>query len=225
MLILSLLRRALLSVLGAVLLFICCALLFGALPHHRDFRSVPAGVPITLYTNGVHSGLALPIKAGGVDWRTIFPPSRTAAGQLQPGWDTMLVGWGDRKFYLETPSWGDLTAATAFSALSGLDSSVLHIEYQAAPKPSPDAITLTLSNESYQKLAAYIRASAVLEPNGSARWIAGHRYDRNDAFYEAYGHYSLFKTCNQWVRNALAEAGVRTPWWSPFDKALFWQLR
>ena len=41
-------------------------------------------------------------------------------------------------------------------------------------------------------------------------------YGRQDVFYEAPGHYTARNTCNQWTSDRLAEAGVRTGWWTPF---------
>jgi hypothetical protein len=35
-------------------------------------------------------------------------------------------------------------------------------------------------------------------------------------FYEAPGAYTVTNTCNQWTSDMLAEAGVRTGWWTPF---------
>ncbi len=37
--------------------------------------------------------------------------------------------------------------------------------------------------------------------------------------------YKFWFTCNDWVRKALSEAGVRAPLWAPFDTALFYQLQ
>jgi hypothetical protein len=37
--------------------------------------------------------------------------------------------------------------------------------------------------------------------------------------------YTFWFTCNEWVRRGLAEAGVRTAAWAPFDAAIFWQMR
>ncbi|MCX8116114.1 MAG: DUF2459 domain-containing protein, partial [Burkholderiaceae bacterium] len=50
-------------------------------------------------------------------------------------------------------------------------------------------------------------------------------YFDTDAFYEAVPVYTLWFTCNEWVRRGLADAGVRTAAWAPFDTAIFWQLR
>lgn len=222
--ILRILRRCLLLPL-VLLLYLGAAILLGLLPQNAAFHSGTTGIRILLISNGVHSGLILPIQAAGIDWTRLFPASQTGAGHLQPGWDSMEIGWGDRQFYLETPNRSDLNLITALSALTGLNDSVLHVEYQPTPKPAADTVALTLSPAGYRRLAAYIRSSAILDGTGTAHWLPGRHYDNNDAFYAAHGHYSPFVTCNQWVRNGLAVAGVRVPLWAPFDKALFWQLR
>ena len=49
-------------------------------------------------------------------------------------------------------------------------------------------------------------------------------YDVYDAFYEANGRYSATHTCNSWTGNALAAAGVRMGWWTPFPWTVTWWL-
>lgn len=218
-------RRAALAVLFGLLLYLAAAVLLGLLPGNRHYQPAADGIAVILYSNSVHSALQLPLQAGGVNWAQVFPPQQLAAGSRQPGWDHVLIGWGERRFYLETPRWRDLKAGTALLALTGLNRGALHVEYDAALPPGPHAIPLTLSPAAYTRLAAFVLASAKLDGYGRARWIAGHHYADNDAFYEAHGRFSLFNTCNQWTRNALAAAGVRVPLWAPFDTALFWQLR
>ncbi|MFM7331368.1 MAG: DUF2459 domain-containing protein, partial [Brachymonas sp.] len=39
------------------------------------------------------------------------------------------MGWGDRNFFLNTPTWDDLTLSTALNATFGLGSAALHINY------------------------------------------------------------------------------------------------
>jgi uncharacterized protein (TIGR02117 family) len=219
------LLRGLLGIPLVLLGYLGAVLLLGCIPVHRHYQPAPAGIPVWLNSNGIHGGLVLPLMAAGVDWRTQFPPQTLAAGKLLPGWDSVEIGWGSRTFYLNTPQWSDLRPGTALYALSGLDSGALHVEYRPHPRPGPDTLAITLSPADYQRLAAYIRASAMHDALGRTRWIAGHHYDIDDAFYQANGHFSPFMTCNQWVRNGLATAGVRVPLWAPFGWALFWQLR
>ena len=55
--------------------------------------------------------------------------------------------------------------------------------------------------------------------------IAGYSYLGTDAFFEARGRYTLFVTCNEWVRRGLGDAGIRTSVWSPFPAPLLALLR
>ncbi|MCB2083351.1 MAG: DUF2459 domain-containing protein, partial [Sphingomonadaceae bacterium] len=41
-------------------------------------------------------------------------------------------------------------------------------------------------------------------------------YADYDVFYDAPGTYHLGNTCNQWTSDMLAEAGIKTGWWTPF---------
>lgn len=219
--------RLLASLFALILAYVLAVLVLGLLPLHHQWRNAPAdGITIWVTTNGVHSALLLPRKTAQIDWSALFPPTDTVDPALSARYDMVELGWGDRRFYLETPNWSDLRAGTAVSALFGLDATALHVEYSGAPAAgAPDAVALSLTPEAYARLAARLRQSIRTTPQGHAIPIMGHHYDANDAFYEATGHYSLFMTCNEWVRSALSDAGVRTPWWSPFDKPLFWQLR
>lgn len=202
------------------LLYALGALLLGLVPLHRDWRPAPSGIDLWLITNGVHAGIAMPVRSDAIDWSTVFPRTDMKDGRG----DYVTVGWGDRRFFLDTPTWADLSVSTAVNALSGLDGAVMHVEYGPAPVPDATAVRMSLTREAYARLIAYVRGSLPVGADGRPGVIPGHHYTDNDAFYEARGRYSLFVTCNQWTRNALSAAGVRVPVWSPFDKALFWQV-
>ncbi len=164
----------------------------------------------------------VPIDALGVDWRQRLPLDAMLAGVNSSA--MLSFGWGDRAFYLTTPTWSDLKASTAFIALTGLDTTVLHVAAVAVPTPDDQTRHLHLSADQYRRLVTYIEASFQHDPDGYAMPIAGAGYGRYDEFFEAKGHYSMFYTCNEWVRRGLAGVGVRAPLWSPFDEALLYQL-
>jgi uncharacterized protein (TIGR02117 family) len=84
---------------------------------------------------------------------------------------------------------------------------------------------IVLASEDYRRLAAFIAAQFRHDAAGDVIIVPGAHYGRYDAFFEAEGHYSAFETCNEWTRQALAVAGVRVPLWSPFDRALLFQLK
>jgi len=225
----SVARRLLWTVCGSLilapLLYLAAAIVLGVIPVNRGWRHADDGVTVWLTTNGVHAGLAMPARHAMMDWTALFPPVHNAHPNDAHIDDYVTVGWGDRAFFLDVPQWRDLKVSTALSAILGRDAAAMHVEYGPEPARDTTAIRITVTPEAYARLVAYMRRSVTIDDRGSAVWIPGRHYDANDAFYEAGGRYSLFVTCNQWTRDALAESGVRVPVWSPFDKALFWQLR
>ncbi|GGP26622.1 TIGR02117 family protein [Silvimonas amylolytica] len=211
---------------GPVVIYLLMALVLGLLSVHRAYQPHKGDILIYLETNGVHTDLLLPAQNRQVDWTRRFAPTQTRSGLAPVATSAISIGWGDREFYLNTPNWADLNATTALYALSGLDTTLLHVSWGAMPaSTSPQRVALRLSPQNYLRLAAFIEQSIRRNDQGNAIWLPGKGYGGADAFYEATGHYSVIQTCNEWVRQGLDAAGVRVPWWSPFDKALFWQLQ
>jgi uncharacterized protein (TIGR02117 family) len=98
----------------------------------------------------------------------------------------------------------------------------MHVEYVR----QPDAYAvrpLWVGADEYARLAAYVRAGFRRDRQGAPTRIDHPGYFATDAFYEGVGSYSPLLTSNEWVRRGLAQAGVRTARWAPFDRALLWQ--
>lgn len=190
---------------------IALALAAGALiPANGGWRQPAAGpetVELFVETNGVHTGLTLPVFAAGVNWMDDFPI--TDADPALPA-THIVVGWGSRDFYLNTPTWAQLKLSTALNAGLGLDSTLLHVGHLANPTAQTWRKPLRVTADQYRTLAASIRAARA--PGGP---IAG--YSKNDVFYPALGRYTAARTCNAWVGERLREAGVRTGMWTPLS--------
>ncbi|HEY4373150.1 MAG TPA: TIGR02117 family protein [Burkholderiales bacterium] len=226
---------------AGVLAYALCALALGAISVNRDYRAPASGITIYLQHNGVHTDLLLPVQAAQIDWRGDFPARDFAAPvkplnvplALDPGIPPdrnpaaayVAIGWGDRGFYFDTPTWADLTAATALKALSGAGPSVLHVEYVPVPASTPGLAPnlrrLVLTPAAYARLAAHVKAAFANDAHGAHVAYPGRGYTPHDTFYAARGHFSPILTCNEWVREALAAAGVRVPAWAPLRYALF----
>ena len=170
--------------------------------------NTPGTVVLFVETNGVHTGLTLPVFAAGVNWMDDFPI--TDADPALPA-THVLIGWGAHDFYLNTPTWAELKLSTALEAGLGLDTTLLHVVHLANPTEQPWRRPLRLTPDQYRALAAGIRAARVA---GDAP-IAG--YTEDDVFYPAHGHYSVAVTCNEWIGARLREAGVRTGVWTPLS--------
>jgi|UniRef100_UPI0035CA8C0B uncharacterized protein (TIGR02117 family) len=186
----------------------------GAIPTNPAWTPPANGVRILVESNGVHTDLVLPKQAAGVDWRDLLP-GEDLADPRYAGLDHVAIGWGERTFYLETPTWGDVKPLTVLAAAVGSDRTVLHVEHVRMPAAADDARVVVLRPAEYRRLAAFVRASFAAPP----RW---HRtgYGRNDAFYAATGRYSAVMTCNAWTGNALRAAGVRIGAWTPFPASV-----
>jgi len=165
-------------------------------------------------SNGVHTGLIVPLVTAGVDWRDLIRPEDLADPRYA-NYPAITIGWGERAFYLETPTWADVKPLTVLAAALGSDRTVMHVDHLPWPTPEESSRPITLRPEEYRRLAAFIRASFAQPGKGGRGW---HRtgYFNNDAFYTARGRYSALRTCNTWTGDALRYAGVRIGAWTPF---------
>lgn len=185
-------------------------------------RTNPPADAITIYVsdNGIHTGLILPARSDLADFsdlvrdRDIAVPARAS--------DHLLFGWGDRAFYLETPTWGELRPGTALNALFGSDATLLHVDHVAPPVPGESIRPITVTREQFRAIATAIREDFVTDLQGRAQPVRGSGYGETDVFYEAWGRYSAYRTCNEWTGRILRDAGVRVGKWTPFSFGLMW---
>ena len=182
----------------------------------------PAGndVSIFLLTNGVHTDLVLPVKSAQTDWSRKVPFDNTADKDTTMRY--LAFGWGNKKFYLETPTWADLKFSTAFQAAFGLGRSAIHTTYFRYMDDDKDCIRIGLSRKQYKNLTEYIDRSFIKDSAGNYLHIqTSANYGSTDAFYDAKGRYNLFYTCNTWTNNGLKACGQKACLWTPFQRGIF----
>jgi uncharacterized protein (TIGR02117 family) len=176
---------------------------------------------ILLLSNPIHTDIALPLDD---EVRAAFAdliPSGLPMGM--PGVDNLVIGWGGRSFYIETPTWGDLKPLPVLRALT-LDRSVMHVSV-AGPidREHPSVRVLALSAEGRRRMISAIRESFERE-NGSPIVISGAAYGPDDAFFEARGFFNAFAGCNTWTAAMLRAGGLTTGWWTPLPQMLDWSI-
>ncbi len=201
--------------------YVTAAIALGAIPANASFAESADGISIYIRTNGVHAELILPTRASTFDWSAEHPAGHMRS--LAEPMEWVAFGWGDRGFFANTPTWADLRPGTALLALSGFGPGAMHVEYIESPR-AYKAREVKVSPEQYARLVAFIRASFERDAAGRPERANLPGYFASDAFYEASRSYKFWFTCNDWVRRALSQAGVRAPLWAPFDTALFYQL-
>jgi uncharacterized protein (TIGR02117 family) len=203
-------RRSLAGLALLLLGYGAAGMVGGAIPVNRGWRPPATGVVIYVENNGIHTGLILPKVASGIDWRDVAR-ARDLRDPRYAAFDHVAIGWGEQRFFLETPTWWDVRPATIAAAAMGSDATLLHVEHIPAPHGDGDYVRrIVLSPDQYARLAAFIRASVA--PAGT-RYPGYFDYD---AFYTGRGHYDAVRTCNDWTGEALRRAGVRTGAWTPF---------
>lgn len=176
-------------------------------------------VNIYVLSNGVHTDIVVPTIHETMNWNDYFPPKNTTKKDTSLG--LLALGWGSKGFYLETPTWADLTASTALKAAFGLSESAIHATYYKNLTPNnKNCFKIAISNRQYKKLCSYIIKSLKLNNNKSIYISTDANYGKTDAFYEAHGAYNLFYTCNTWANHALKSSEQRAALWTPFDKGI-----
>ncbi|MFN3370638.1 MAG: DUF2459 domain-containing protein [Sphingomonadaceae bacterium] len=176
----------------------------GALARAGEAGAVTIGVEATL----AHTEIIVPVTAAGHDWRVRLPP-----GSVPDGVTHLSFSWGDRDFFLATPTWADVDVRLALRALFASRSSLVHV-YRLG---GFDGRPVTIDARGYRRLVAFLEGEiAAGDP------IAG--YGADDFFLPGTGRYGWWRTCNQWAGDALAAAGVRVGLWTPFAQGLIWRF-
>lgn len=215
----NVLGRSILLIVGLLVLYVAAAWLLPKISVNNDHKQA---VQRSMYilTNGVHTDLVLPVQSPEIDWRKLVPVDNTQAKDTATQW--LAFGWGDKGFYLETPTWADLKFSTAIKAAFGLSTTAIHATYYRSLIENEECKRIAISTEHYQELVDYIRQSFQQDEQGNFLHIeTTANYGKNDAFYEALGSYNLFYTCNTWANNGLKACGQKACFWTPFDKGIF----
>ena len=209
-------------ILGPVFLYLITAIVGAAWPVNTDFESSSDGVEIFILSGDVHTDLILPITNQQHDWRDNFPADSFSTTRTD--FTHVSIGWGARKFYLETPTWSDVEVSTVASVLFTPSESVMHVEtIRFEPVISSSIMSTRISAEQYLKLVDFIEASFAGDDPQPAP-IADASYGDNDHFYPAVGDYHLFRTCNCWAGEAMGAAGIKVGKFTPLPKTIFWHL-
>ncbi len=200
-----------LKIIGYVLLipvtYILISLILTYIPVSEKTEGAQKKHIIYLTTNGVHSDIILPKK---------LITSSLLKGQIyHPKEQFFAFGWGEENFYINTPTWGDLTFSTAFRAAFLKSKTLVHVTRYRSKRDQWIAVSVT--DIQLKKLNAYI-LGAFNEDENEKQVVEGATYtpDR-DNFYRAKGNYMFYKTCNTWANTALKESDMKASLWTPFD--------
>ncbi len=180
----------------------------------------PEEVSIYIRTNGAHTDIVMPVKTPEMDWGEMMPYANNVSQDTV--YTYVGIGWGDKGFFLNMPTWDDLTLSLSVKAAFWCSTSAMHATYYKAVAEDGCCRRIVVSREQYARLVEFIAGR--FEKDEYGRFInikTDAAYGLTDAFYEARGKYNLFYTCNTWANDALAAAGQKHCLWTIFDKGIF----
>jgi uncharacterized protein (TIGR02117 family) len=205
--------------LTAILLFlasyIITALGFALVPDAGRAQQADGEPPIYVCTSLAHADIVMPSKDPLIDWHSLLP----ALPPRLPGEAYLAFGWGDLRFFLEAPRWADVRMSVALGALAGLHDTAIRVVPVNQPADDPDCHALRVDRAGRQALITHIRAS--LAGEASPQPVARSGFE---TYYLAKGRYGPLRTCNQWVAEALADAGLPQAIFAPFSFSIIWPL-
>lgn len=177
---------------------------------------------ILVVSNTIHTDIAIPVDPESLAAFAFLADTGPPIDHPEARW--LLLGWGGRSFYLETPSLTDIKPGPAFRALT-LDSSVMHVDVLAGINESdPAVLPLDISDADYASLLETIGAGFTRQ-DGKVLPIEGYAFGASDKFYEAEGHFNALLGCNVWTSRMLRSAGLTTGLWNPTPPSLTASLR
>lgn len=208
---------------GALALYLAAAVALSAIPVGRRNSPETGEIEAYILSNGVHTDVVVPVRTDQMDWTRLVSYADTPAMDTTRSY--VGFGWGDKGFYLNTPTWAELKPSTAVNAMFWLSTTAMHATFHHEPQPGPDCVKVLLTRAEYARLIAFIKKSFDYDARGRTELIRGYSYGQHDAFYEATRTYNLFYTCNTWANDALKVSGQKAALWTPFDFGIFWQYR
>ncbi|MBN4084722.1 DUF2459 domain-containing protein [Flavobacteriaceae bacterium AH-315-B10] len=165
---------------------------------------------IYLQTNGIHLNIIIPKNDIEIDLLKNL--------EVMENQKYISFGWGDENFYINTPTWSDLTFKNTFRAMFLKSTTLMHITRYKYK--SEHWIEVNVDTSELNKLNQYIQEYFKKDDNGNKIILTGFAYSTNDNFYKANGSYSIFKTSNTWVNSGFKKSGLKACYWTPFDFGL-----
>lgn len=208
-----------LEVFIAFLFFYATIAMYGAIIPTGEVKT-KGDLYIYVQSNGIHTDVCLPTFSEGVNWLT-FLPKEDYTNNLE--FDFVTIGWGDKGFFLDTPTWAELKVSTALSAAFLPSTTAMHVKYSGEPKVSETRKKVYLNRKAYLKMVKYIKKSFHTK-NNEVELIGGKGYSNDDNFYEANKSYHMFRTCNRWTNRALKEANIKTGVFALFPNGIISHL-
>src|SRR5690606_38943158 len=189
------------------LLYLVISLLLTYITIHPEPETLEKDKSVYLSSNGVHAAIVI--------HKNDLEPILLEGLHYSDGDEYFSFGWGDENFYLNTPTWSDLTIKNAITAIFTSSSTLIHLtRYKNVQQ---DWVKIKVSRDQLKHLNEYIYETFETGKDHQKIILFGKGYGSNDDFYKARGNYTGLKTSNTWVNTALKQSNLKACLWTPFE--------
>lgn len=204
---LKVLFKGIIILVSIILLYFVTSLLLSSITINKEHKNNPTKHWIYLSTNGVHLDIVIPKEK--------LISEKFKKLNFNSTEKYLSFGWGDENFYINTPTWADLTFENGFRALFLKSSSLVHVTRYKSEKS--DWVKVYVSEKQLKELNQLLSESFKKNNKNEVIRLNNIYYTTNDDFYKANGSYSMFYSCNSWVNNIFKDIGLKSCYWTPFD--------
>jgi len=189
---------------------------FGAAPTAEPTRR------ILVLSNPIHTDIAIPIEPESLAALPFLAEAGLPVAHPHARW--LLIGWGAREFYTQTPSFAEMQPGPTFKALT-LDAATMHVDVIGdLTADAPFVVPVDITPEGYAGLLQAMSESFTRR-DGQVIPIEGYALGTADRFFEGEGFFTAVLGCNTWSARMLRSAGLRTGIWNPLPLSLTTSLR
>jgi uncharacterized protein (TIGR02117 family) len=198
------------------LALLCCGLLIPAKWGNHSKNNCE--IKVCVSNTGIHSNIIVPTENRIFDWHQYLSIDEIGIDHAK-NYNYLSFGWGDRDFYMSTPSLANLKLSTTLIALFLPTPSVMYVKgYQIIPNDL-EVKCIKINQNDYWQLTKFIESSFQIDANGRQIRL-GNGYTDNAGFYAAKGSYSILRNCNSWTAEGLRKADISTPLLSGLSSAI-----
>jgi len=215
----TILLKTIVGILLFITTYFLIAIITTLIPVYSSYKMPESGTAIWVSSNGVHTNIIVPVNSKVISWKDFLKTNNDC--------NYLVFGWGDKDFYMNTPTWAELKLGTALKAAFWPSGAVLQVYgLPLAPIESKNTIKIYLTNKQADKLNTYIYDTFDLNNDGSpSQQISEKGAGSLYKYYSAKGKYSMFFTCNNWTSRGLKKTGIKNALWAPFDKSVLYHLK
>ena len=179
-------------------------------------------IEIYVAKTGIHADVIVPVRHPIWNWQQYLSLAEIGR-DAKENYNYLSFGWGDRDFYMQTPTLADANPTLAARALFMPTPATMQVRgYREIPQ-NVEVKCAEISRADYLKLQQFIRASFEVGESGEPMRL-GKGYDKSSGFYAATGDYSILRHCNTWLADGLRLADVNTPLWAWSPSAILFHF-